>query len=128
MYYIMLLIGGNNDPTKAGTDKSDVSLFSKDLVPEDHILRQIDEAVDFSFVRDVVSDCYCPDNGRPGIDPELVVRMILVGYLYNLSENSLCQEVKMHAAYRLIRHLRMRFRIGARSTSFAIQVGIQWVV
>ena len=88
----------------------------EDLVPEDHILRQIDEAVDFSFVRDVVSDCYCPDNGRPGIDPELVVRMILIGYLYNLSENRLCQEVGMHAAYRLFCHQTFDDAVPDRST------------
>ena len=33
-------------------------------------LRQIDKLVDFSFVRDAVKDCYCPDNGRPGVDPD----------------------------------------------------------
>ena len=88
----------------------------EDLVPQDHILRQIDEAVDFSFVRDVVSDCYCPDNGRPGIDPELVVRMLVIGYLYNLSENRLCQEVAMHAAYRLFCHQTFEDEVPDRST------------
>lgn len=77
----------------------------EDLVPQDHILRQIDKLVDFSFVRDAVKDCYCPDNGRPGVDPELVVRMLLIGYLYNLSENRLCQEVTMHAEKRLFCHM-----------------------
>ena len=77
----------------------------EDLVPQDHILRQIDKLVDFSFVRDTVKDCYCPDNGRPGVDPELVVRIILIGYLYNLSENRLCQEVTMHAEKRLFCHM-----------------------
>jgi transposase len=77
----------------------------EDLVPQDHILRQINKLVDFSFVRDTVKDCYCHDNGRPGADPELVVRMLLIGYLYNLSENRLCQEVKMHAEKRLFCHM-----------------------
>ena len=77
----------------------------EDLVPQDHILRQIDKLVDFSFVRLVVKDCYCPNNGRPGIDPELIIRMILIGYLYNLSENRLCQEVAMHAEKRLFCHM-----------------------
>ena len=88
----------------------------EDLVPQDHILRQIDKAVDFSFVQDVVSDCYCPDNGRPGIDPELVIRIILIGYLYNLSENRLCQEVAMHAAYRLFCHQTFEDEVPDRST------------
>ena len=73
----------------------------EDMVPQDHILRQIDKLVDFSFVRDTVKDCYCPNNGRPGVDTELVIRMLLIGYLYNLSENRLRQEVTMHAEKRL---------------------------
>lgn len=77
----------------------------EDLVPEDHILRQIDRAIDFSFVRETVWDCYCHTNGRPGTDPELIVRMILIGYFYGLSENRLCDEVRMHAAYRLFCHM-----------------------
>jgi len=83
----------------------------EDLVPQDHILRQIDKLVDFSFVSDTVKDCYCPNNGRPGVDPELVIRMLLIGYLYNLSENRLRQEVTMHAEKRLFCHM----------TSFAVQ-------
>jgi transposase len=75
------------------------------LVPENHILRAFDQAIDFSFVRDAVWDCYCPTNGRPATDPEVVVRMILIGYLYGLSENRLCDEVRMHAAYRLFCHM-----------------------
>lgn len=88
----------------------------EDLVPADHILRLIDAAVDFSFVRTTVQSCYCPDNGRPGIDPELVVRMLLLGYLYDLSENRLCQEVRMHAAYRLFCHLTFDDAVPDRST------------
>ena len=88
----------------------------ENLVPEDHILRSIDKAVDFSFVRDLVKDCYCPDNGRPGVDPELVVRMLLIGYFYNLSEKRLCEEVKMHAAYRWFCHLSFDDPVPDRST------------
>ena len=88
----------------------------EDIVPKDHILRLIDNAVDFSFVRQAVAHCYCPDNGRPGIDPELVVRMLLIGYLYNLSENQLCQEVRMHAAYRLFCHQTFEDKVPDRST------------
>ena len=58
----------------------------EDLVPQNHILRKIDNMIDFSFVYDMVKDTYCPDNGRPGEDPELMVRMLLIGYLYDLSE------------------------------------------
>ena len=52
-----------------------------------------------------LKDCYCPDNGRPGVDPELVVRMLLIGYLYDLSDNRLCREVAMHTEKRLFCHM-----------------------
>ncbi len=39
------------------------------MVPKDHLLRQIDEAIDFSFIYDLVKDSYCADNGRPSLDP-----------------------------------------------------------
>ena len=71
-----------------------------DLVPEDHLLRLIDRHVDFSFVRDKVKHLYS-HTGRPSIDPEVLLRMLLIGYLYGvISERRLCEEVKMHLGYR----------------------------
>ncbi len=110
MNYIMLLIIINMEaimtPQRKEQAKPMFHYFQiEDLVPSDHILRQIDKLVDFSFVRAAVKDCYCPDNGSPGVDPELVVRMLLIGYLYDLSENRLCQEVKMHAEKRFFCHM-----------------------
>ncbi len=49
------------------------------LVPKDHLLRKIDAAVDFNKIYDFVEDLYCPDNGRPSIDPVV---------LFNLSRKS----------------------------------------
>ena len=51
----------------------------EELVPEDHLLRKIDKAVDFSFIHDLCKDLYCPDNGRPAIEPELLFRMLFLG-------------------------------------------------
>ena len=51
------------------------------LVPEDHILKRVDRVLDLSWLRDEVADCYCSDNGRPSIDPEAAVRLMLAGYL-----------------------------------------------
>ena len=59
------------------------ALLSLDLaVPEEHFLRKVDRAVDFSFIYDLCAPLYCADNGRPAIDPEILFRMLLVGYLY----------------------------------------------
>lgn len=87
-----------------GKSQSASSLFQmvsiEELVPKDHILRHIDAAVDLSFIRDLVRPLYTENNGRPSIDPELALRMFVLGYLYNLSDNRLCEEIAMHAGYR----------------------------
>lgn len=56
----------------------------RDLVLQEHFLRKLENAVDFSFIYDKVRDLYCPDNGRPGIDPVVLVKYLLVGYLYGI--------------------------------------------
>lgn len=70
------------------------------LIPENHILRLIDRYVDFSFIHGLVDHTYSETTGRPATDPELLVRILLLGYLYNLSENKLFEELRMHAAFR----------------------------
>src|ERR1700687_5010850 len=72
----------------------------QDQIPEDHLLRLIDSNIDFSFVREQLKDFYSP-MGRPSIDPEVLLRSLLVGYLYGItSERRLLDEVRMHLAYR----------------------------
>ena len=52
------------------------------LVPKDHLLRKIDKLIDLSFIYDKVEHLYCSDNGRPPIDPALLFKMLLIGYLF----------------------------------------------
>jgi transposase len=69
-------------------------------VPATHLLRSIDRFVDLSDVRSHVAPFYS-STGRPSIDPELLVRMLLVGYCYGIrSERRLCEEVHLNLAYR----------------------------
>ncbi len=71
------------------------------LVPRDHLLRKIDAAIDFSFIRERVEPLYCADNGRPAIAPELLFKMLFIGYLFGIrSERRLAQEVEVNVAYR----------------------------
>lgn len=87
-----------------------------ELIPEGHILRLIDKHVDFSFVREKVAHLYS-DKGRPSVDPEVMVRMLLVGYLYGIrSERRLCEEVRMHIGYRWFCRLNMETRVPDHST------------
>ena len=69
-------------------------------VPGDHMLRAIDKFADLSFVREHLKDYYS-HTGRPSIDPELIIRMLLVGYCFGIrSERRLCEEVHLNLAYR----------------------------
>ena len=55
-----------------------------ELVPEDHLLRLIDRAIDWSFIYDLVKDKYSEDQGRPSIDPVVLIKIPLIQYLYNI--------------------------------------------
>jgi transposase len=76
----------------------------EDQVPEDHLLRLIDRHVSFDFVREKLHDSYS-DTGRPSIDPEVLLRILLLGYLYGItSERKLLEELRMHLAWRALVH------------------------
>src|SRR5215218_9140393 len=69
-------------------------------VPETHLLRSIDRFVDLSGIRDHLRRFYS-EMGRPSIDPELMIRMLIVGYCFGIrSERRLCEEVHLNLAYR----------------------------
>ena len=69
-------------------------------IPSDHMHRKIDRFVDLSGVRAHLEPFYS-NVGRPSIDPELMIRMLLVGYCYGIrSERRLCEEVHLNLAYR----------------------------
>lgn len=72
----------------------------EDHVPQDHLLRSIDRFVDLSSIRSHLADFYS-HTGRPSIDPELLLRMLLIGYCFGIrSERRLCEEVHLNLAYR----------------------------
>ncbi len=72
----------------------------EDRVPGDHLLRRLDAVLDLSWLRTKLLPFYS-HTGRPSIDPELMIRMLLVGYCYSIrSERRLCQEVELNLAYR----------------------------
>jgi transposase len=56
----------------------------EELVPSDHLLRKIDQHIDFSFITDKVRSYYCETNGRPAIDPILLFKMLFIGYLFGV--------------------------------------------
>src|SRR5947199_50704 len=71
-----------------------------DAVPEDHLVRKIDTALDLSWLRSELAPHYS-SMGRPSIDPELMIRMLVVGYVFAIrSERLICREVQVNLAYR----------------------------
>ena len=71
-----------------------------DAVPEDHLVRKIDTALDLSWLRSELAPYYS-STGRPSIDPELMIRMLVVGYVFAIrSERLICREVQVNLAYR----------------------------
>ena len=69
-------------------------------VPDEHLLRKIDRFVDLSGLRRCLEPYYS-ETGRPSIDPELMMRMLIVGYCFGIrSERRLCDEVHLNLAYR----------------------------
>ena len=71
------------------------------LVPQEHLLRKIDAAVDFNRIYEIVGELYCKDNGRPSIDPVVLFKIVLIQHLYGIrSLRQTVADVEMNIAYR----------------------------
>src|SRR3984957_3214628 len=100
--------------------------FSLDeMIPTDHLLRRID-----GFATAVLADLhdqlkgFYSDIGRPSVDPELMIRMLLVGYCYGIRhERRLCQEVALHLAYRWFSKLDLDDKVPHHSTFSVNRLG-----
>ena len=86
-------------------------------VPAEHPLRALDAVLNFERVRTVLAK-YSSRKGRPSIDPELMLRMLLIGYVYGIrSERQLCNEVHLNLAYRWFCRLGLTGAVPDHSTS-----------
>jgi transposase len=74
-------------------------LYDK-IVPADHLLRKINQVVDFSFIHEMVRDRYTPDFGRPAEDPEFMLRLCLLQYIYGDSDRQVVENARMHNGYK----------------------------
>ena len=90
--------------------------FFRQLVPPEHELLQIDQAVDFSFVHAVVADLYCPDNGRPATNPELLLRLSVLQRMYGLSDRGVIARAQTDLAFRAFLHLNWEDALPDHST------------
>lgn len=92
-------------------------VFLEDLIPPDHLLRKIDKAINFSFIYDKTKSLYCQDNGRPGVDPVILFKMLFIGYLFGIrSERQLIKEIQVNMAYRWFLKYNLNDKIPDAST------------
>ena len=85
----------------------------EELVPKDHLLRLIDQHIDFGFIRAASAHLYSADNGRPAIDPVQLFKLLFVGYLFGVrSERRLVQEVQVNVPKRGPRRVPLVFGVG----------------
>jgi transposase len=86
-------------------ERSQLELFIsgslRQLIPDDHVLVRVERVLDLSWLRDEVADCYCLEDGRPGIDPEAAVRLMLAGLLSGIvHDRRLMREAQVNLAIR----------------------------
>lgn len=87
------------------------------LVPDDHILKRVDKVLDLSWLREEVKDLYCSDNGRPGIDPEAAVRLMIAGYFQGIvHDRKLMREAQVNLAIRWFAGFALHEKLPSHST------------
>ena len=104
---------GNNDKQQ---EPFFYSFNLDEVVPQDHLLRKIDRFLDLSDLRQHLASYYS-HTGRPSVDPELMIRMLIIGYCLGIrSERRLCEEVKLNMAYRWFCRLSIEDQVPDHST------------
>lgn len=86
--------------SKKYEDKIYYNINLASMIPEDHLLKKLNKFVSFDFVRDKTKSYYS-HTGKPSIDPVVLVKMLLIGYLFDIrSERKLVEEINLNLAYR----------------------------
>ena len=104
--------------TKRSNQQVEMHLITiEDLVPMDHLLRKVNDIIDFSFIYDEVENLYCSNNGRSSIDPVILVKFLRIGFLYGInSERRISEEVQVNMAYRWFLGLDIMDKVPDHST------------
>ena len=78
-----------------------LSIYSElyNKIPEDHILKQINKVISFEFINKLLEASYCKNFGRPAKEPEMMLRILMLQYLYNLSDERVIEEIGINLAY-----------------------------
>jgi transposase len=87
---------------KVMVDRNQLEMLCLDqLVPNDHIVRKIENAINFDFIYDYTKDYYCQDNGRPCLDTVILFKIVLINFLFGINSiRKTIEEIKVNMAYR----------------------------
>ena len=98
--------------------REQIQLFCMDdMVPKDHLLRLIDKAIDWNFIYELVEDRYSPNNGRPSLDPVMLIKIPFIQYLYGIrSMRQTIKEIEVNVAYRWFLGIEMLDKVPHFST------------
>jgi len=102
----------------ADKKREQIQMFCMDdMVPQDHLLRIIDKAINWNFIYDLVADKYSSDNGRPSMDPVMLIKLPFIQYLYGIrSMRQTVKEIEVNVAYRWFLGLDMLDKVPHFST------------
>ncbi len=102
----------------ADKKREQIQMFCMDdMVPQDHLLRILDKAIDWNFIYGLVADRYSPDNGRPSMDPVMLIKIPFIQYLYGIkSMRQTVKEIEVNVAYRWFLGLEMMDKVPHFST------------
>lgn len=87
---------------KSNQSRNNIQMIDlESLVPKKHLLRKIDELIDFEFIRDIVKEYYSEDVGRPSIDPVVLFKIVFIQFLFGIkSMRQTIKEIEVNNAYR----------------------------
>lgn len=82
-------------------ENKQLSLYATlyDKIPQNHILKLIDNVVDFNFINKLLESSYCMYYGRPAKEPEMMGKLLILQYLYNLSDEQVIEDTRLNLAY-----------------------------
>lgn len=87
------------------------------LVPDNHLLRNINQHIDFEVIRDRVRHLHCSNNGWPALDPVVLFKMLFLAYLFGIRiERQVVREIQVNAAYRWFLRFNLTDKIPDAST------------
>ena len=103
----------------ADKKREQIQMFCMDdMIPQNHMLRLIDKAINWNFIYELVEEKYSPDNGRPSMDPVMLIKIPFIQYLYGIkSMRQTIKEIEVNVAYRWFLGLEMS-KPGTRFLTF----------